>query len=121
MNTTGGAYYLSHSKKHCIIKFTNRLYYPKNDVISYKSPDGTRVIAIAGGGLSGGLVAIQLLRKATFRLQVVLIEPRADLGRGVAYSTSSPSHLLHVRAGNMSIFPDQPEDFLKYPGSTGAP
>jgi uncharacterized NAD(P)/FAD-binding protein YdhS len=97
------------------------LHLSMNNVITPESFDEMRAIAIVGGGLSGGLVAIQLLRKATFRLQVVLIEPRADVGRGVAYSTTSPSHLLNVRAGNMSIFPDEPEDFLKYPGSTRAP
>jgi uncharacterized NAD(P)/FAD-binding protein YdhS len=76
--------------------------------------DIPRTIAIIGGGLSGALVAIQLLRKASFPLQVTMIEPRADLGRGVAYSTASAWHFLNVRAGNMSIFPDQPDDFLKY-------
>jgi uncharacterized NAD(P)/FAD-binding protein YdhS len=85
-----------------------------NDVPSSKNSENARVIGIVGGGLSGALVAIQLLRKATTPLEVVLIEPRAEAGRGIAYSTSSPSHLLNVRAGNMSIFPDESEDFLKY-------
>jgi uncharacterized NAD(P)/FAD-binding protein YdhS len=79
-----------------------------------ESSENIRVIGIVGGGLSGALVAIQLLRKATAPLRVVLIEPRAEVGRGIAYSTSSPSHLLNVRAGNMSIFPDEPQDFLNY-------
>jgi uncharacterized NAD(P)/FAD-binding protein YdhS len=76
--------------------------------------DNTRTIAIVGGGLSGALAAIQLLRKASLPVRVAMIEPRDTLGRGVAYSTESAWHLLNVRAGNMSIFPDQPDDFLKY-------
>ena len=76
--------------------------------------DIPRTIAIIGGGLSGALVAIQLLRKASFPLRVAVIEPRANLGRGVAYSTLSAWHFLNVRAANMSILPDQPDDFLKY-------
>jgi uncharacterized NAD(P)/FAD-binding protein YdhS len=51
---------------------------------------------------------------------VVLIEPRAEVGRGIAYSISSPSHLLNVRAGNMSIFPDEPADFLNYLSGGGS-
>src|SRR5579871_688403 len=74
----------------------------------------SRAIVIVGGGLSGALVAIQLLHKAPSPLRVVVIEPRAEVGRGVAYSTVSSAHLLNVRAGNMSIFPEQPEDFLNY-------
>jgi uncharacterized NAD(P)/FAD-binding protein YdhS len=74
----------------------------------------SKTIVIVGGGLSGALVAIQLLRRASSPLRVVVIEPRAEVGRGVAYSTVSSAHLLNVRAGNMSIFPEQPEDFLSY-------
>lgn len=74
----------------------------------------SRAIVIVGGGLSGALVAIQLLQRASSPLRVVVIEPRAEVGRGVAYSTVSPAHLLNVRTGNMSIFPEQPEDFLNY-------
>jgi uncharacterized NAD(P)/FAD-binding protein YdhS len=92
-----------------------------NGVITSKSSDGPRLIAIIGGGLSGALVAIQLLRKATFSIRVVLIEPRSEVGRGIAYSTSSPSHLLNVRAGNMSLFADEADDFLKYLRSGGSP
>jgi uncharacterized NAD(P)/FAD-binding protein YdhS len=74
----------------------------------------SKTIVIVGGGLSGALVAIQLLQRASPPLRVVVIEPRAEVGRGIAYSTVSAAHLLNVRAGNMSIFPEQPEDFLNY-------
>ena len=82
--------------------------------------DAEKSVAVIGGGLSGALVAIQLLRRARPPLRISVIEPRAELGKGVAYSTSSPSHLLNVRAGNMSIFPEEPQDFLEYLGATGS-
>jgi uncharacterized NAD(P)/FAD-binding protein YdhS len=71
-------------------------------------------IAIVGGGLSGTAVAIQLLLHAVGNLQIVIIEPRHALGRGVAYSTEFESHLLNVAAGNMSILPDVPDHFVNW-------
>jgi uncharacterized NAD(P)/FAD-binding protein YdhS len=71
-------------------------------------------IAIVGGGLSGTLVAIQLLRKAESSLSIILIEPRADLGTGIAYSTRQPEHLLNVQVKNMSLFPDDPDHFYRW-------
>jgi uncharacterized NAD(P)/FAD-binding protein YdhS len=82
--------------------------------------DAEKAVAIIGGGLSGALVALQLLQRAKLPLRISVIEPRAELGKGVAYSTSSPSHLLNVRAGNMSIFPEEPLDFLEYLRATGS-
>lgn len=71
-------------------------------------------IAIVGGGFSGSLVATHLLRKATCPLNIKLIERRPNLGRGVAYGTNSPLHLLNVPAGKMSAFPDRPDHFLRW-------
>lgn len=71
-------------------------------------------IAIIGGGAAGVLVAIGVLRGATRALRVVIVEPQLPLGRGVAYATRHPAHLLNVPAGRMSGFPDRPDDFLDY-------
>jgi uncharacterized NAD(P)/FAD-binding protein YdhS len=68
-----------------------------------KAADRPWAIAIVGGGRSGALVALQLLQRATRPLQVVSIEPRIEIRRGVAYSMVSPSYLLDVRAGNMMM------------------
>src|SRR5262249_21379010 len=35
-------------------------------------------------------------------------------GRGVAYATKRPEHLLNVAARNMSAFPDHPNHFLDW-------
>lgn len=71
-------------------------------------------IAIIGGGLSGTLVALHLLQSATAPIKVILIERRAAIGQGVAYSTPFPGHLLNVPASKMSAFTDQPNHFLDW-------
>ena len=65
-------------------------------------------IAIVGGGASGALMAAHLLKCAGDRVRLTLIEPRAQIGRGLAYATENESHRLNVRASNMSAFPDDP-------------
>jgi uncharacterized NAD(P)/FAD-binding protein YdhS len=69
------------------------------------------VVTIVGGGASGVLAAAQLLLRGA---EVTLLEPSAELGRGMAYSTKCPLHLLNVRAVNMSAFPDDREHFLRW-------
>lgn len=75
-----------------------------------------RTVAIIGGGFSGLLSAIHLLRAAP-ELTVRLIERAPRFGRGRAYSTRDPGHLLNVRAANMSAFPDRPDHFLDWLGA----
>ncbi|NDC45852.1 MAG: FAD-dependent oxidoreductase, partial [Actinobacteria bacterium] len=73
-------------------------------------------VAVIGGGASGTLVATNLLRCATGPLEVVVIEPRQSLGRGVAYSTTDPHHLLNVRAKQMSAVVGDPDHFVRFCG-----
>lgn len=75
-------------------------------------------VAIIGGGFSGVLQAINLLRHQGPR--AILIERHdGQLARGVAYSAAHPGHLLNVRAGNMSAFPDDPGHFVRWLGTHG--
>ena len=67
-------------------------------------------VAVIGGGFSGLLTAIHLLR-ADPQVVVRLVERAPLFGRGRAYQTSHADHLLNVRASNMSAFPDQPTHF----------
>jgi uncharacterized NAD(P)/FAD-binding protein YdhS len=80
-----------------------------------------RTIAIIGGGLSGTALAIQLLLQALADVHITIIERRQSLGRGVAYSTQFDSHLLNVRAGDMSILPDRPGHFVQWLNRSGRP
>ncbi|WP_241758724.1 FAD/NAD(P)-binding protein [Pyxidicoccus parkwayensis] len=71
-------------------------------------------VAIVGGGASGTLLALNLLKSARAPLRVVLIERSGRVGRGLAYSTDSARHLLNVPAARMGAFPDDPEHFLRW-------
>ena len=71
-------------------------------------------IAIVGGGFSGVMTAVNLARLSTHPLQVTVINDRRPAGRGVAYSTRRPQHLLNVAARNMSAFRDDPDHFLRW-------
>ncbi len=71
-------------------------------------------IAIIGGGFSGTMTAVQLMRKASQPLKVILIERNERIAKGVAYGTLCPLHLLNVPAKDMSAFPDDSQHFFKW-------
>jgi uncharacterized NAD(P)/FAD-binding protein YdhS len=75
-------------------------------------------VAVVGAGFSGVLTAVRLLL-APDGPRVLLIERGPRFGRGAAYSSASPQHLLNVRATNMSAFAEQPSHFLDWLGRTG--
>ncbi len=76
-------------------------------------------IAIIGGGLSGAAVAYHLAGLTD--ADVVVIEPRADLGRGLAYATPDPDHRLNVPDQKMTLRSDQPEHFRRWLHRADAP
>jgi uncharacterized NAD(P)/FAD-binding protein YdhS len=67
-------------------------------------------VAIIGGGFSGTMVAAQLARR---NISSILIEGGGRLGRGIAYSTREPAHVLNGRAEVMSAWPEDLEDFAR--------
>lgn len=71
-------------------------------------------IGILGGGFTGCLLAVHLARRAAPGTSITLIESADRLGRGAAYGTDNPDHLLNVRAENMGAFPDDPQHFHKW-------
>ncbi|WP_273828507.1 FAD/NAD(P)-binding protein [Pseudomonas sp. SBT1-2] len=70
-------------------------------------------VLIVGGGLSGALLAAQLLRLPG-RRQVRVIEPRSELGRGEAYSAVELGHTLNGNAARMSVDPDNADDLTQW-------
>lgn len=74
---------------------------------------GTAPVAIVGGGFSGTMTALQLARRG---IGAVLIDGSGRTGRGVAYSTSDPAHVLNVPAAKMSAWPDQVDHFAEWGG-----
>ena len=69
-----------------------------------------RPVAIVGGGFSGTMVAAHLARRG---IRSVLIDGSGRMGRGTAYSTREPAHLLNVRAEAMSAWADDPQHFAR--------
>ena len=71
-----------------------------------------RRITIIGGGASGTLLAINLLRQQSDdRLEINLVEKRPAVGGGVAFSTEQEVHLLNVPAAKMGAFADEIDHF----------
>jgi uncharacterized NAD(P)/FAD-binding protein YdhS len=75
-----------------------------------------RHVVVVGGGASGTLTAIQLLRRGGTGLAVTVLEPRAELGRGVAFGTLDPWHRLNVPAVTMTALSEDPDDFCRWAG-----
>lgn len=69
------------------------------------------IAVVVGGGCSGVLATRELLRAGW---HVVLVDPGARPGRGLAYSTAAPWHLLNSPVAAMSADPDRPDDFLRW-------
>lgn len=70
-------------------------------------------VLIVGGGFSGTITAIQLLRQSV-SLSIAVMDPASLPGRGLAYSSPHRFHLLNVPAGEMSAVADLPDDFLRW-------
>ncbi|KAB7897213.1 FAD-dependent oxidoreductase [Rouxiella sp. S1S-2] len=73
-----------------------------------------RHIVIVGGGFSGTALAIQLARRGSAGLRVTVIEPRDQLGRGVAYGTRDSAHRINVPAERMHLSADEEGDFDRW-------
>jgi len=76
-------------------------------------------ILIVGGGASGVLLAAHLLRDPSYDLRVTLVEKRAAVGRGIAYSARQQDHVLNVPAPGMSAYADDPDHFWRWLSARG--
>lgn len=80
-------------------------------------------VCIIGGGFSGCVTAAHVLRaaaRAGQRVDVHLVERRGTAGEGAAYGTQDPSHLLNVRASNMSGIASEPDHFVNWLRARGS-
>ena len=75
-------------------------------------------IVIVGAGYSGTMAAVEIVR-AVPGAEVSLVEKRGRFAAGAAYSTTSGSHLLNVRASGMSAFADDPGHFARWAEGEG--
>jgi uncharacterized NAD(P)/FAD-binding protein YdhS len=78
--------------------------------------DRAAAVAIVGGGFSGTILAAQLARRG---ISCVLVDGSGRAGKGVAYSTAEPAHLLNVRAEGMSAWAGEPAHFAELFRSEG--
>ena len=74
-------------------------------------------VVVVGGGLAGTACALHLRRD--HGIDATVVEPRATLGAGVAYSTLDPAHRINVPARLMSVFSEDPEQFDRWLRDTG--
>ncbi|TQJ08764.1 FAD/NAD(P)-binding protein [Lapillicoccus jejuensis] len=77
---------------------------------------GPARVAVVGAGPAGTLVAAALARLGALPtgLEVLLVDDDAGDGRGTAFSTSCPDHLLNVRARDLSARPEVAGDFVDW-------
>ena len=78
------------------------------------------VIAVIGGGASGTLATIHLLRVAAAQqlpLSILLIDEHGRHGLGQAYATTHPEHLLNAPASQMSALAGEPDDLIRWAGA----
>lgn len=72
-------------------------------------------MTIIGGGATGTLLAVNLIKNASREpLEINLVERQNRFGRGVAYSATEDFHLLNVPAAKMGAFPDDIEHFHRW-------
>lgn len=75
-------------------------------------------IVIVGGGFSGVMTAIHLMRLSASEnlpLHLVLVERSAEmLAQGIAYNTRHSAHRLNVPAAKMSAFSQEPDHFYRW-------
>jgi uncharacterized NAD(P)/FAD-binding protein YdhS len=76
--------------------------------------DALTSIAIIGAGLSGRLLALNLLRQASPAYQIIMIDCAGPGYMGPAYSNEADYLLLNVPACKMGAISQDPEHFLKW-------
>ncbi len=79
-------------------------------------------IAILGGGLSGALFALHLLRDhPALPFVIDIVEPRERLGAGLAYDTDNPMLRINVSAARMALFDEDRTHFDRWLRARGLP
>lgn len=71
-------------------------------------------IGIIGGGFTGIILAVQLIKQSTQGLSITIVNENNQFGLGIAYNPYSKYHLLNVVAGKMSVFREESNHFVNW-------
>ena len=77
------------------------------------------VVLVLGGGFSGAVFATHLLRAARAPFEMVIVEPRAQLGAGLAYGSAAPEHRINVPSDKMILFAEDPMHLTRWVRAEG--
>lgn len=73
-----------------------------------------RRLTIVGGGYSGCTAAVQFAAACDRPIAITILEPRAKLGYGLAYSTDDPDHRLNGSPENHMIHPADADSLQRW-------
>jgi uncharacterized NAD(P)/FAD-binding protein YdhS len=68
-------------------------------------------IAVVGGGFTGAVFCVHLANVSSVPLDIEVIEPREQVGFGLAYGSCGEEHRINVPSDRMSVFAERPRDF----------
>lgn len=71
-------------------------------------------VAVVGSGFSAIALTINLLRHLKPGQSIAVVGDDPGFGRGTAYRSEFYLHRLNVPAARMSLFPDEPDDFVDW-------
>ena len=77
-------------------------------------------IVIVGGGYTGAAVAMQFSKHATRPMEIIVVEPRPDVGLGAAYSTPDTVLRLNVEERLMVLHVDAIDAFPRWLEQSGS-
>ena len=77
-------------------------------------------LVVVGGGFSGVAFVVQCARRFPQPATFTVVEPRAELGRGVAFSADHPAHRLNAPHAAHILDPERVDDHVDGFGSIEA-
>lgn len=76
--------------------------------------DDARRLVIVGGGFTGAVVAMHAMRATTGSLDITIVDPAVELGRGIAYGTNDPDHRINVPSDRMGLTVEDPLEATRW-------
>jgi uncharacterized NAD(P)/FAD-binding protein YdhS len=71
-------------------------------------------IGVIGGGFTGAAFCVHLANLSPVPLEIEVVEPREQVGFGLAYGSCGEEHRINVPSDRMSVFAERPSDFTSW-------